>query len=64
VDDDGTYELVLARARPASGPARCFCSGRLDDDQRAALDALLHAGAARGLRAPRRGAAEPGPRAA
>ncbi len=41
VDDDGTYELVLARARPASGPARCFCSGRLDDDQRAALDALF-----------------------
>jgi len=61
VGDDGTYELVLARSGSTSGPARCFCSGRLDDDQLAAIDALftpelLEACALHGA-----GPAEPGP---
>jgi len=43
VGEDGAYELVIAHAATPSEMARCFCAGRLDDDQRAAIAALFTA---------------------
>ncbi len=41
VGEDGTYELVLARAATPNDMERCFLSGWLDEDQLAAIDALF-----------------------
>ncbi len=41
VGEDGIYELVLARAATPIDTERCYLSGRLDEDQLAAIDALF-----------------------